>query len=189
MWSFGDHIKTRKARNLCPRKIFIPLLTQMPFFTFLPTMTTPLNTSPTAVAHRDAVISAFNNYKYSRDSKDPSDMLFLLSLAAKYCMCVSYTSYLFLFSRNIDAQARGISSTQRILSYSCINQCTTFFSLSGMSTTPLLKQHLAWSLNILRESLTISSWTRMQVISDYFIQEFLQIISLPYRLQHTWYIL
>jgi len=59
-------------------------------------MTTPLNTSPAAVAHHDAVISAFNNYKYSRDSKDPSDAPFLLSLAAKYCMHVSFISYLFL---------------------------------------------------------------------------------------------
>ena len=97
VWSYSDHIKTRKVRNLCSRKIFIPLSTQMPFYTFLPTMTTPSNTSPTTVAHCDAVISAFNNYKYSRDSKDPSDMPSLLSLAAKYCMCVSYTSYLFLF--------------------------------------------------------------------------------------------
>jgi len=98
-WSCGDRIKTRKARNLCPRKIFIPLSTQTPSYTFLPTMTTPSNTSPTAVAHHDAVISAFNNYKYSRDSKDPSDVPFLLSLAAKYCMHVSFTSYLFLCSR------------------------------------------------------------------------------------------
>ena len=60
----------------------------MPFYTFLPTMTTPSNASPAAVAHRDAVISAFNNYKYSRDSKDPSDAPFLLSLAAKYCVRV-----------------------------------------------------------------------------------------------------
>jgi len=110
-WSFGDHIKTRKARNLCPRKFLIPLSTQTPLFTFLPTMTTPLNASPTTVAHHDAVISAFNNYKYSRDSKDPSYTLFLLLLAAKYCVHVSYTSYLFLFSRKIDARARRISST------------------------------------------------------------------------------
>jgi len=95
-WSYGDRIKTRKARNLCPRKIFIPLSTQTPFYTFLPTMTTPSNASPAAVAHRDAVISAFNNYKYLRDSKDPSDAPFLLSLAAKYCVHVFFTSYLFL---------------------------------------------------------------------------------------------
>jgi len=62
-------------------------------------MTTPLNASPTVVAHRDAVISAFNNYKYSRDSKDPSDAPFLLSLAAKYCVRVFFTSYLFLCFR------------------------------------------------------------------------------------------
>jgi len=97
MWSYSDHIKTRKVRDLCPRKVFIPLSTQTPFFTFLPTMTTPSNTSPAAVAHHDAVISAFNNYKYSRDSKDPSDVPFLLSLAAKYMVHVSYTSFLFLF--------------------------------------------------------------------------------------------
>jgi len=109
-------------------------------------MTTPSNASPTAVARRDAVISAFNNYKYSRDSKDPSDALFLLLLAAKYCVCVPYSSYLFLFSRKIDAWARRISLTQRILSYLCINRCTMFFSSSRTSTTPLLKQHPAWSL-------------------------------------------
>ena len=51
-------------------------------------MTTPSNASPTAVAHRDAVISAYNNYKYSRDSKDPSDVPFLLSLAAKYSKAI-----------------------------------------------------------------------------------------------------
>ena len=98
-WSYGDHIKTRKVRILCPRKIFIPLSTQTPFYTFLPTMTTPSNASPTAVAHRDGVISAFNNYKYSRDRKDLSNMPFLLSLPAKYCLHVSFTSNLFLCFR------------------------------------------------------------------------------------------
>jgi len=126
----------------------------MPFHTFLPTMTTPSNTSPAVVAHRDAVISAFNNYKYSRDSKDPSNAPFLLSLAAKYCVRVSFTSYLFLcFQGKIDTWARRILSTWRIPSYSHINRCTMFFSSSRTSTTPLLKplqlpscyQLLLWS--------------------------------------------
>jgi len=128
------------------QKNFHSSIDATPFFTFLPIMTTSSNASPTAVAHRDAVISAFNNYKYSRDSKDPSDALFLLSLAAKYCVHVPYSSYLFLFSRKIDARARRISLTWRILSYLHINQCTMFFSSSRTSTTPLLKQHPAWSL-------------------------------------------
>jgi len=60
--------------------------------------------------------------------------------------CFLHLIFISLFSRKIDIRARRILWTQRILSYSRINRCTTFFSLSGTSTTPSPKQHPAWSL-------------------------------------------
>jgi len=93
-------------------------------------MTTPLNTSPAAVAHHDAVISAFNNYKYSRDSKDPSDVPFLLSLAAKYWVHVSYIYFYF----------QGKLMLEPGESYQHKGSCPTHTSTDAQCSFPHLEQ-------------------------------------------------